>query len=360
MEFDFGIENKENTGVFDPFSDDIPELNEIETSSENEPEEEITDEEDPQESVGNEDDEKEDVGEEDTPDSDEDGSSQLYPSIADALLEDGVFSSLTKEDVKAISSAEDLSKAFDEELKSRLDERQRRIEEALNSGVEKSKISVYEQTLSYLDKISEEDIKNEDNAGLRKNLIYQSLINTGKSEERALREVEKSFKNGNDVEDALDAFQDNLEFYTNAYDKEIEEAKKQKEKEEALLQERANSIQKAFEEKGFYESLGITEKVGKRALEDVTIAKYKDPDTGEKITAIQKAQREDEAHFLRGLGIAFTLTDGFKDFSKLGKGLAAREVKTKLKNLEDKLRRIPSGGLGYVGKSKDKPKKIEL
>lgn len=100
--------------------------------------------------------------------------------------------------------------------------------------------------------------------------------------------------------------------------------------------------------------------MGKKAFEDVTIAKYKDPDPGEKLTAIQKAQRDNEALFLRGLGIAFTLTDGFKDFSKLGKGLANKVVKTKLKELENRLQRTPSGELGYVGKSKDKPKKIEL
>ena len=355
MEFDFGIES----GVynFEDYVQDLEKENTGTPTEENKGEEpekdEITDEEEPQEGVGNE--------EEETPEPDEEGSSQLYPSIANALSGDGVFSYLTEEDLKNVKDAKSLREAFKKELEAGLDEQQKRISEALNYGVELDKISTYEKTLQYLKGISEDDIKNEESGEeLRKRLIYQSYINKGKSPERATREVERSFKNGDDIEDALEAYNDNLEYYQDAYDDTIEEAKKKKEKEEEKLKERAESIQKIFEDESFFKELGISKDIGKQALSDVSVAKYRDPKTGEMLTAVQKAQRDNEAKFLRGLGIAFTLTNGFKEFDKLFKGVVNKQVKSKLSEIEKSLTLSPSGEISYVGKPKNKTKKIEF
>ena len=72
------------------------------------------------------------------------------------------------------------------------------------------------------------------------------------------------------------------------------------------------------------------------------------------ITAIQKAQKEDEANFLRGLGVAFTLTNGFKDFSKLFKGAVNKQVNKKVAELQNKITTPSQGGIKYVGNNKKK------
>jgi hypothetical protein len=65
---------------------------------------------------------------------------------------------------------------------------------------------------------------------------------------------------------------------------------------------------------------------------------YKDPDTGELYTAIQKYEKENSIEFLKNVGLLYTLTDGFKDLDKIVKGKVNKEVKKGLKELERVLR----------------------
>lgn len=96
-----------------------------------------------------------------------------------------------------------------------MDERYKRVDEALSAGVEPTQIQRYEQYIKALDNITEDNISAEDEAGenLRKNLIYQDCINKGFSQQKAMKMVERSIKAGTDIEDAKDALQDNKTFY---------------------------------------------------------------------------------------------------------------------------------------------------
>ena len=82
------------------------------------------------------------------------------------------------------------------------------LDEALGVGVEPSAIQQYERTLDYLDGISDDSISDESERGetLRKQLIYQDFINRGYNKERDIREVNKSFNAGSDIDDAKEAF----------------------------------------------------------------------------------------------------------------------------------------------------------
>ena len=78
---------------------------------------------------------------------------------------------------------------------------------------------------------------------------------------------------------------------------------------------------------------------------------YKDPETGEFYTAIQKYELENKTEFLKNLGLLFTLTDGFKNIDKLVKGRVRKEVKKGLRELENTLNntaRTSDGNLKYV------------
>lgn len=81
---------------------------------------------------------------------------------------------------------------------------------------------------------------------------------------------------------------------------------------------------------------------------------YKDPDTGEFFTSLQKYKLENENEFLKNVGILFTLTDGFKSLDKLVKNSAKKVVKSKLRDLETAInttQRDSGGRLKYVGNS---------
>ena len=107
------------------------------------------------------------------------------------MKEEGIFPDLEDDSLSKITEAEDFRDLIEQQIKAGLDERQKRIDEALNAGVEPTEIKKYENTLGYLDSIKDNDISDESDKGetLRKNLIYQDFINRGYSKERAAREV---------------------------------------------------------------------------------------------------------------------------------------------------------------------------
>ena len=127
--------------------------------------------------------EKEDT----TPKGDGTSPKNFYSSIAKALKEEGIFPDLDDEGLSKVKDPEDFRDLIDQQIKAGLDERQKRIDEALNAGVEPTEIRKYENTINFLGSIKEENISDEGDKGekLRKDLIYQDFINRGYSKERA-------------------------------------------------------------------------------------------------------------------------------------------------------------------------------
>lgn len=313
-------------------------------------------------------DEPEGVGSEDNTEGQEDttstkgGSSpknNVYSSIAKAFAEEGIFPDLDDESASKIKTPEDLRDLVEERIKSELDERQKRIDDALNAGVEASSIRSYENTLSYLDSIKEESITSENEEGekLRKQLIYQDYINRGWSQERATREVKKSFDSGSDIDDAKDALKSNIEFFQNQYDNLIKEAKAEEEKEVQQRKEQAQALKKSIlEDKKVFGDLDINKATRQKIYDNISKPIYKDPNTGQVFTAIQKYEMENKGEFLKNLGLIFTLTDGFKNLDGLVKGKVRKEVKKGLRELENVINntaRTSDGNLRFVGDTDD-------
>lgn len=254
----------------------------------------------------------------------------FYSSIAGALKEDGIFPDLDDETVSKISSPEEFAEMFESQIQARLDEKQKRIDEALNIGMEPSEIQQYEKTLSYLDSIKEENITDESEKGeaLRKQLIYNDFINRGYSKERAAREVKKSFDGGTDIEDAKEALKSNREYFQTSYDHLIDEARKASKAEEENRKRDAENLKKSIlDEDKFFGGLQVDKTTRQKAFDAISKPVYKDPETGELFTAVQKYEMDNRLEFLKNVGLLYTLTDGFKNVEKLVKG----EVKTRMK-----------------------------
>ena len=74
-------------------------------------------------------------GTEDT-NSKKDGTSpKFFSSIAKAFAEEGIFPDLDDDAIEKVNSPEDFRELIEQRIKSELDERQKRIDEALNYGV---------------------------------------------------------------------------------------------------------------------------------------------------------------------------------------------------------------------------------
>ena len=278
----------------------------------------------------------------------------FYSSIAKALKEEGIFPDLDEESYLSIKEPEDFRDLIDKQIKAGLDERQKRIDEALNAGLEPTEIRKYEGTIKFLTDIKDTDISDESDKGekLRKDLIYQDFMNRGYSKERAAREVQKSLNAGTDIEDAKEALSSNLDFFKGKYEELINEAKSEAEQNERDRKEQAEKLKTSIlEDKKVFGDLSIDKSTRQKIYDNISKPVYRDPETGEYLTAIQKYEMEHRTEFLKNLGLVFTLTDGFKNLDGLVKSKVNKEVKKGLRELENAINntsRTSDGNLKFV------------
>ena len=312
------------------------------------------------ESVGSGKDDKKEK-EDTTPRGDNTSPKNFYSSIAKALKEEGIFPDLDDESYSKIKEPEDFRDLIEQQIQAGLDNRQKRIDEALNAGVEPIDIRRYESTINFLDNINEDSISSENNEGekLRKDLIFQDFINRGYSKERASREVQKSLNAGTDIEDAKEALKSNLDFFKDKYEELINEAKTKAEKEEKRRKEQAENLKTSIlDDREVFGDLSIDRSTRQKIYDNISKPVYKDPETGEYYTAVQKYEIDNRVDFLNNLGLFFTLTDGFKNLDGLVKGKVNKEVKKGLRELENTLNntaRTSDGSLKYTSGVNDDP-----
>lgn len=280
-------------------------------------------------------------GEEDTDLTQETSTSpKLYSSLAKACAEEGIFPDLDDESINKISSAEDFRDLIEQQIKAGLDERQKRIDDALNAGIEPETVKVYENTLNQLDDIKVEDLtaETQEAESLRKKIIYQDYINKGFSKDRAAKAVQRSIDSGNDVEDAKEALTSNKEFFQSKYNELVQKAKQEEQDYLKNLKLQNEQLKKSIiDNDKVFGTLTIDKLTRQKAFDSVTKPIYKDPDTGELLTAIGKYQHDNPNDYMKNIGILFTLTDGFKSLDKLVKNQVRKEVKKGFKDLENTL-----------------------
>lgn len=281
-------------------------------------------------------------------------SPNFYSSIAKALTEEGIFPDLDDNTIADVKTPEDFRDLIEQQIQANLDERYRRIDAALNAGVEPTDIHKYEGAISYLDQISEEDIQDESENGetLRKNLIYQDFINRGYSKERAEKEVQKSLKGGTDLDDARDALQSNKDYYRDQYNTLIKEAQEQEKAIRQAKMDRMEDLKNSIlSEDKIFGDVEVDKNTRQRVLENTLRPSFRDPQTGQLLTAIQKYERENSKDFLKYVGYLFTVTDGFKNIDNLVKGKVRKEVKKGIKDLESTINgtvRTSDGNLKFT------------
>ena len=294
-------------------------------------------------------------------DDDQDGTSpdNFYSSIANALAVDGIFPNLDEETVKKAVDAETFSNLIESEINARLDEKQQRILKALESGVEPTDIKKYEDTLTYINSITDAALAEESEKGeqTRSMLIYQDFLNKGMTSEKAKKLTDRAIEAGTDVEDAKEALMSNKEFFTGEYNRLLQEAQQKFEEDKADRAKQAQQLQESMlNDKQLMGDIEISKDIRKKAFDAISKPVYRDPDTGNYLTAMQKYQAENKADFMKYTGLIYTLTNGFKDFDAFVKGKVKKEMKKGLRDLEKTLnntRRYNDGSLKMVTNQKE-------
>lgn len=290
-------------------------------------------------------------GEDTTPDEGE-TSPDFFSSNAKAFAEEGIFPDLDEEEIKNIKTAADFRAAVEKQMKAGLDEMQKRVTEALDLGVEPNIIRQYEGVLNQLDNIKEEELTAEGEEGelLRKRIIFQDYINRGFSKARAEREVTKALENGTDIDDAKEALKSNKDFFQGKYRELLDNAKKEDEEERKRDEEKAKKLKEDIlnPKTKFFEELELDKTTRQKILDNISKPIYKDPKTGNVLTAVQKYELEHGQDFLVKLGILFTLTNNFKSLDGLIKGKVNKEMKKGFSALESKINNTARDGNGNL------------
>lgn len=286
-------------------------------------------------------------------------SQNFYSSIANALVEDGIFQNLTEEDISGVTSADDFAEIISKQVRSQLDERLRRIDDALNYGVEVPVIQQYENALQVLNNITDEQLSDESEQGenIRRNIIYQDYINRGYPKDRAAREVKKSFDAGSDIEDAREAIQANRQFYTEEYNNVIKQAQAKYDSDRENLKKATDELRKSIleEDKAFGEII-VDKTTRQKVYDSIMTPTYVDPNTGNRYTALQKYEQENKLDFIKNIGLAYVLTDGFKNIEKLVGQQVKKQMKKGLRELEHTISstsRTSTGSLKYTSGAQD-------
>jgi len=352
MTFDIGgiLSDEEAEKFFEETENEQQEQNPDEN---NKPAEETEEEETQEpESVGEGDENEE---EEDTKQPSGDGSSPtVLSSIAVALKKDGIFPDFEDSELAAVKTPEDFAELVDKAVNARMEAETKRVRDMLYNGVPADSIKGHEQALNYLNGITEEMLKAEGEEGdnLRRSLIYNDLIKKGYSEDRAKREVEKSFKATSEVDDAIDALAGLKEAFQKEYQQIQDEAKRKTEEAKALQKKQSEDFKKmVLEDEIKVGDSKLDKRTCQKVYDAVSKPVYKDPDTGHVLTAVQKFQKEQPLEFLKQLGLWYVLTDGGKNITSLTKKQVQAEKNKGIRELERKINSSAFGGgsLRYDG-----------
>lgn len=282
-------------------------------------------------------------------------SPDFFSSNAKAFAEEGIFPDLDEEEISNIKTAADFRAAVEKQMKAGLDEMQKRVTEALDAGVEPNIIRYYEGVLSQLDDIDESELtaEGEEGENLRKRIIFQDYLNRGFNKARAEREVLKAIENETDIEDAKESLKSNKDFFQGKYQELLDNAKKESEEERKRDEEKAKRLKEELldPKTKFFEELELDKTTRQKVLDNISKPIYKDPKTGDVLTAVQKYELEHGQDFLVKVGLLYTLTNGFKSLDGLVKGKVNKEIKKGFSALEGKINntaRDSDGNLRYT------------
>ena len=278
----------------------------------------------------------------------------IFSSIATLFEEEGIFPDLDEDTVKNIKTAEDFRNAIKAQLDAERTEQNNRIKNALDNGVEPDVIRQYEGLLNYLDSVeSKLDEEGDEADEIRRRIIYQDCINKKFSKERAQKYVERAFADGTEKDEAKEALKSNKEFYSESYNNLLAEKQKEADAQVKEREERAKRIKKTITEDkfDFFGDIELSKQTRQAAYDAVSRPVFKDPETGEYLTAIQKLEHDNGEEFMAKLGLIYALTDGFSNIDKLVGKKVKKEVKKGFANLESVLQntsRDSKGNLKFV------------
>jgi hypothetical protein len=275
-------------------------------------------------------------------DSGNDTSPNLYSSLADVLIEQGITPSL--ESSENVKSVDDLANSLKNEVEL---QSQRKLQEYLDN-LDLEKIASSKKSQIELDSIDEDYLRN--NLEKAKDIIYQDLLNQGLSEDRAKKMLKKTIDLGEDVivEDALDSKDSLKEFEKRKEESEklrYQEVIKQQKEEQQQVDDKIKKY--IFESKEVVKGIPNTKVLQEKVFKSMTEIVAKNPQTGEFENKLMKDRSINPIEFDTKMYYFYELTNGFTDLSKIQTNLTSSATK-KLETVLRKTKFEDNGTPGYM------------
>lgn len=260
-------------------------------------------------------------------------SKSMLNSLTSALVEEGVLSSLSKEELEEIKGTEDLLKAIAKQIKeneySDLNKEQKEYLEAVRSGVNTREFLERKSVLEQYKAVTEEMIN--ENENLQFELIKRSFLIKGFTDKEAIKYAKSAINTEDPVEEATNALNSLVAHEEKVLQEtvEVEKAKKQAEleKEEQKIKELKSKVNSAADLIPGYKINSITKE---KVFDSITsIVKT---EGGNNYNEVMDSYKNDLDYKLR-LHALHVATKGFTDFSKFEKTTktkAVSELKEKL------------------------------
>lgn len=289
----------------------------------------------------NQDSDSESVAEEDDQDEGSEGndSPNLFSSVATVLQEQGLLPSLDIAENK-IESVEDLANAMKAEAESLakstiVEKLGEEGYEYISKGISVDEYNAYKTTADALNTITEDSLS--EDIELSKKVIYQDYINSGISEAKASKLIDRLSDLGDDsiLEDARESLINVKNFNKAELDQQAAEIEAQN----ALIEKQQQEVEKqlkksVYDTKELIKGQSINKVFQDKVYNSMTKIVSKSPD-GNPENALMKQRREDPVDFDTKLYYVYELTKGFKDFSKFtasAKSSAIQDMERALQN----------------------------
>jgi hypothetical protein len=289
----------------------------------------------------------------------------LFSSIAKVFKDEGVFPDISDDAIKEVKDAASFRKMIDDEISKSLDDRQKRIEKALNSGASNEEVQQYQSALNISQYLNSNDTyntlleENEEGENLRKNILYQDYVNRGFKPDKAEKLVLKSIEDGTDIEDAKDAFDSCKNFYNSMienYQNKLKEKEDNNKKEE---EKKFDSIKKhLLDTESFYDGVKVSKEIRQRAYEAITKPVYKGKD-GRYMNTLQQYQKEHPTEYMENVALLYALTNGFKSVENLTKPQVNAKLKKGFAELENVLNTTRRNGDGSLNLANTTPDELD-
>lgn len=233
-------------------------------------------------------------------------------------------------------------KAYEDEINSRLTDRNKSIEEYMNAGVPFSVVNKIEKAITSTNNITEEVLA--DNEDLRKDLIMSEFSNRGFDQETATRYYSMFKESGKDIEEANSALKLRKATLSGMLQEEVDKAKNSKQDSLKAENKLAEDLVKQIETGSVLDRkiTASTQDKLKNTLN--TIVGY--TQSGQPLNAIMKYKMENPVEFEKNLLYLYTVTDGFSNLKSLDRSAESR-VSRQFKNAVTNI----SSGKSFTEKS---------